>query len=68
MFDKGEALRELGKPIEAVSAWEEVVRRFGKRTESGLAEPIARSLVNEGIIQNELKHHEEAVIASDAGN
>lgn len=53
LFNKGVTLGALGRSEEAVRVYDDVVTRFGDRSEPALAEQVARALVNRGVAKRQ---------------
>ncbi|MBI3693689.1 MAG: SIR2 family protein [Acidobacteria bacterium] len=62
---KGITLGSLGRPLEAIAAYDEVVRRFEDAVEAGLREQVAEALVNKGFTLGALNRSEEAIAVYD---
>ena len=65
LVNKGFALRRLGRDQEAITAYAEVVDRFGAASEPALREQVARALINKGGALRGLERGEEAIAAFD---
>jgi len=65
MVNKGVTLGRLDRHEEALSAYDEVVARFGKAGEVALREPVAKAMAYKGITLGQLDRHEEALSAYD---
>ena len=62
---KGRALESLGRPDEAIAAFQEVVPRFGEATEAELRAYVAGALAEKGAALARLGRRDEAVRAYD---
>ncbi len=62
-YNLGVVLGELGRSAEAVTAYEEVVARYGEDPAPALRERVAKALVNKGVVLGELGRSAEAVTA-----
>ncbi|HOG50309.1 MAG TPA: tetratricopeptide repeat protein, partial [Lentisphaeria bacterium] len=62
---RGCAYLELGRVNDAISAYNEVVRRFGKAPEPALCEEVATALINKGNAYEEAQCPDEVVKAYD---
>ena len=65
LVNKGFTLGELNRNEDAISAYDEVVRRFGDSTETAIQEKVAAALVNKGVTLGELNRNEDAISAYD---
>ena len=66
LFNKGNALGELGHPEQAIEAYDSVVERFDDAPEPALRERVAMALVNKGNALRKLGHPEQAIEAFDS--
>lgn len=64
-YGKGVALIKLNHHEDAISACDEMVKRFGKREELVLLEQVAKAMFNKGVILGQLNRHEEAISICD---
>ncbi len=62
---KGIALRNLDRGEEAITVYDEVIRRFGDAEELPLREQVARALVNKGFAVRRLGRSKEAITVYD---
>src|ERR1700722_9659951 len=62
LFNKGVALRQLGRRKEVIAVYHDVVRQFGTATE---LPQVARALVNKGVTLTQLGRREEAIAVYD---
>lgn len=60
LLNSGVTLWELKRP-ESLSAYEEVIRRFGDATESSLRELVTTAFINKGATLEEMSRHDEAI-------
>ena len=65
LFNKGVALGNLNRKEEAITVYDDVVRRFEDAKEPALREAVARALVNKGITLGNLNRNEEAITVYD---
>jgi hypothetical protein len=65
LVNKGVTLGELGRPEEAIRVYDDVLTRFGGRSEAALAEQVARALVSKGARLDGLGRPEEAIRVYD---
>ncbi|MGH2436453.1 MAG: tetratricopeptide repeat protein, partial [bacterium] len=65
LFNKGLTLGALNRSEEAVSVYDEVVKRFGDATEPAAREQVAKALFNKGVRLGALNRSEEAVSVYD---
>jgi tetratricopeptide (TPR) repeat protein len=65
LYNKGVALGALGRPVEAVAAYDQVAARFGDSANPALAGQVAWALVNRGVALGALGRPVEAVAAYD---
>ena len=63
--NKGVTLGQLGRSEEEVSVYDEVVTRYGTRTETAIAEQVASALRNKGVTLGQLGRSEEEVSVYD---
>jgi tetratricopeptide (TPR) repeat protein len=61
LYDLGVALGKLGRHEDEISAYEEVVVRFGEADELAVRESVAGALVNKAITLGELDRNEQAI-------
>jgi len=57
LVNKGEMLAEAGRTADAVAVYDDVVRRYGKRSEAAIAEQVAKA--KKGLAETEQKGHFE---------
>jgi tetratricopeptide (TPR) repeat protein len=60
LFLKGIDLLQLGRTVEAIQAYDELINRFGNAEELALRENVAGALVNKGFALESLGQEEEA--------
>jgi tetratricopeptide (TPR) repeat protein len=65
LVNKGITLEKLNRDEDAISAYDEVVRRFDDSTETAIQEQVAKALVNKGITLEKLNRDEDAISAYD---
>ena len=65
LFNKGVILGILNRNEDAISAYDEVIRRFGESTETALQEQVASALVGKGLKLEVLNRNEDAISAYD---
>jgi tetratricopeptide (TPR) repeat protein len=65
LFNKGVVLAQLGRGEEAISTYDDLVRRSGGSREAGLRENAARALFNKGASLAGLDRREEAIVVYD---
>ena len=65
LFNKGVTLGRLDRPEEELSAYDEVMSRFGESEAPPLLEEVAKALSNKGMALVELDRPEEALSAYD---
>jgi hypothetical protein len=65
LFNKGFSLDALNRRDEALTAYNEVVRRYGGALDVGLRELVANALLNKGFCLGELNRPEEELTAYD---
>ena len=65
IFDKAITLKNQNRLEEALTAYDEVVRRFGDSETLTLLRSVAKALVSKGAILGELNRPEDALIAFD---
>ncbi len=65
LVNKGITLGVLNRSEDAISAYDQVVRRFGDSTETALKEQVANALVNKGFRLGVLNRSEDEVSAYD---
>ncbi|HEY8693730.1 MAG TPA: hypothetical protein VIR57_13435, partial [Chloroflexota bacterium] len=63
--NKGVTLGELGRSEDAMAVYDEIVARFGDRTEAGVAEQVARALAYKGVTLGELGRPEDEMAVYD---
>jgi tetratricopeptide (TPR) repeat protein len=61
--NRGTALRELGRPQDALAAYQQVVDDYGDDPSPVLRERVARALNNRGVVLGELGRPQEALAA-----
>ncbi len=60
-FNLGLVLGALGRPVDALAAYSDLVRRFGDAEESFFKQLIAETLVNRGVVLDDLNRHDEGI-------
>jgi len=65
LVNKGFTLGKLNRNEDAISAFDEVVRRFGDSTETAMQEKVAIALVIKGFTLGKLNLNEDAISAFD---
>ena len=65
LFDKAVALGDRNQTEDALAAYDEVVRRFGKSDSPFVLDPIAKALVNRGALLGRMDRKEEALASWD---
>ncbi len=60
-YNLGVVLGELGRSVEAIGVYEEVVARFADAPEPAIREQVAKALVNKGVALGELGRSGEAI-------
>ena len=65
LLNKGAALAELDRFVEAIAGHDDIVARFGDATEPVLREQVARALLNKGGALGELDRFVEAIAGYD---
>ncbi len=64
-FHRGVALGKMGKSVEAIAAYDDLVKRFGESTELRLRELVATALRNKGVTLGDMGKSEEGVAVHD---
>ncbi len=65
LFNKGVALRQLGRYEEAIAIYDESIARFGASEAPTLQEHVARALNNKGVALGQLGRADDALIVFD---
>lgn len=65
LFEQGIAYGNTGRHDKAITAFDEVIRRYGRSSRLAMREIVARALINKGIILNQAKYPDEAIAAYD---
>ncbi|MEJ2154383.1 MAG: hypothetical protein P8X96_03535, partial [Desulfobacteraceae bacterium] len=58
-------LETMERTEDAIGAFDEVVRRYGDRTENAIMEQVLRALLQKGLLLAETGHHEKAISSLD---
>ncbi len=65
LFNKGVILNSLNRWDEAITVYDNVVERFGNRTEPALQGQVANALINKGAVLSRLNRSEAAITVYD---
>jgi tetratricopeptide (TPR) repeat protein len=65
LSNKGLRLSQLGRSLEALAAYDDLVARFGKMTNLSLRAHVAKALINKGATLGALGRNEDAIVNYD---